>query len=450
MKRAAAPLLLLLLSVAGAEDRQVARFRLKKDPLATMSGWIVSHDDEGFVFETFGRVRRITIKWADLVDEDARQLRIGYKLELTEDEAKGLIPGQELGFKGGGSVRGLLNRVDEDGTHWMRVEGILLPYPKDRIDRVEEVKIQEGEAYTPEEVYVRSLERRPPKTAEEHRRLGDYLYDIGSFEGAKEQYDKAIALDASVAAAVAEKLGASRDYLEDRVAAGVFAKEKSEAVLNGKWSQAIENVRAYGQQNPGALRRAEKLVAELEKQWFEQKQARYHAVKNDEFDRTIRAFLVKKPTLEEAKSWATAELPDLVKERTARRLGLTPDELEVFAKSKARSALHWASYWAGTFIVSKRAALGQTTKREIRGDPDAWWTAYDDSNTRASWLKAYAAERIDLFEVVMVNPTPCDRCAGTGQVTKSSVNALPDGRHEWQERCPRCFGACEDRGIGYR
>jgi len=450
MTRTAGVLLLVLLAVASGEDRQVARFRLKKDPFATMSGWIVSYDDDGFVFETFGRGRRITIKWTDLVDEDARQLRIGFKLELTEDEAKGLIPGQELCFKGGGSVRGLLNRVDEDGTHWMRVEGILLPYPKERIDHVEEVKIQEGEAYTPEEVYVRRLERRPPQTAEEHHRLGDYLYEIGNFEGAKEQYDEAVALDASVAPQVAERLAASRDYLEDRAAVAVFAKEKSDAVLNGRWSQAIDNIRNYAQANPASKRRAEKLVAELEQQYFELKRARYHAVKNEELDRAVRGYLLRKPSLEEAKSWATAELADQVKERTARRLGLTGEEVEAFASSKATCALHWASYWAGSFIVSKRAALGQTTKREIRGDPEAWWTTYDDGNTRAAWLKAYAAERIDLFEVVQVNSTPCDRCGGTGQVTRSSLNALPDGRHEWQERCPRCFGACEDRGIGYR
>jgi len=449
MMRASA-LFLLLLSLASADERDVARFRLKKDPLATMSGWIVSHDNDGFVFESFGRDRRLNMKWTDLVDEDARRLRIGYKLDLTEDEEKGLIPGQEIFFKGGGSARGLLNRVDEDGTHWLRVEGLLLPYPKDRVDHIDEVKIQEGEAYTPEEVYVRRLERRPPQTAEEHRRLGDYLYEIGSFEGAKEQYDKAIELDPSIEAAVATNLGASRDYLEDKVAVEVFAKEKSDAVLNGKWSQAIENIRDYAKANPGSARRAEKLAGELEQQWFEMKRARYHAVKSEEFDRAIRGFLVKKPTLEEAKSWATTELPDLIKERTARRLGLSNDELQAFVASKATCALHWASYWCGTFIVSKRAAVGKPTKREIRGDPDDWWAAYDDVNTRASWLKAYAAERLDLFEVVQVNTTPCDRCGGTGQVTKMSLTPLADGRHEWQERCPRCYGACEDRGIGYR
>jgi tetratricopeptide (TPR) repeat protein len=443
--------LLVLLAVSFAEDeRHVAKFRLKKDPSATMSCWIVKYDQDGFSFETFGRDKRGTAKWSDLVEEDARRLRIDFKLDLTEDEAKGLIPGQEIFFKGGGSARGLLDRVEEDGTHWLRVSGLLLPYPKDRIDRVEEVKIQEGEGYSPDEVYVRQLERRPPQTAEEHRRLADYLYDVGSFEGAKEQYEKAVALDAALGGAVSDRLAASRDYLEDKLAAEVFKKEKSDAVLHGKWAQAIEHIRAYAQQNPGAQRRAEKVASELEQKWFEAKQARYHAVKAEEMDRAVRAFLVKKPTLDEAKSWAMAELPDLIRDRTARRLGLTSDEMELFLGTKARGALHWASYWAGSFIVSKRASLGKGSKREIKGDPDDWWTAYDDISTRASWVKAYAAERLDLFEVVTVNPTPCERCGGTGQVTKSSLNALQDGRHEWQERCPRCFGACEDRGIGYR
>jgi tetratricopeptide (TPR) repeat protein len=450
MKRTAGLLLVFAVLGAAQEERQVAKFRLKKDPSATMSCWIVQFDNDGFTFETFGRDKRGTAKWADLVEEDARRLRIAFKLDMTEDEEKGLIPGQEMFFKGGGSARGIMDHVDEDGTHWMRVEGLLLPYPKDRIDHVEDAKIQEGEAYSPDEVYVRRLERRPPQTAEEHKRLGDYLYDVGSFDGAKEQYEKALALEPGLGGALSDRLGASRDYLEDKIAAEVFKKEKSDAVLHGKWAQAIDHIRTYGEQNQGARRRAEKVATELEQKWFEMKQARFHAVKAEEMDRAVRNFLVKKPTLDEAKAWATAELPDLIRDRTARRLGLTPDEIAVFIGTKARGALHWASYWAGSCIVSKRASLGKSSKREIRGDPDDWWCAYEDTNTRASWMKAYAAERLDLFEVVTVNPTPCERCGGTGQVTKMSLNALQDGRHEWQERCPRCFGACEDRGIGYR
>ena len=96
MKRTAGLLLLLAAAAMPQDDRDVAEFRLKQDPSATLHGWILEHDNDGFVFETFGRERRVTVKWADLVDEDARRLRIGYKLDLTEDEEKGLIPGQEL------------------------------------------------------------------------------------------------------------------------------------------------------------------------------------------------------------------------------------------------------------------------------------------------------------------------------------------------------------------
>jgi tetratricopeptide (TPR) repeat protein len=442
--------LTLLLAAVAAADRQVADFRLRSDPGASMRGWILEFDQEGFLYESFGRDRRIQIKWADLVEEDARRLRIGFKLDLTEDEEKGLIPGQELMLKGGGSVRGLLNEVDADGTHWMRMGGLLLPYPKDRVDRVEEVKIREDEGYSAEEVYVRRLERHPPQTAEEHRRLADYLYDIGNFAAARDHFEQALALDPAMESGVRKRLADARDYLEDQVAAAVFAKEKANAVLNGKWRQAMDNIRTYVQGNPAARRRGEKLIGELEETWLEVKRARYHAVKNEEFDRAVRGFLGRKPTLDEVKSWVSAQLPDVVKERAQRRLELTPDELALLVASKAKGALHWASYWTGSFIVSKRASLGKSTKREVRGDPDDWWNAYNDNNMKASWVKAYAAERLDLFEVVQVNNTPCERCGGTGQVTKSSLTALADGRHEWQERCPQCYGACEDRGVGYR
>jgi len=442
--------LLLAFAAVAAAERQIAEFRLRKDPGAKMRGWILEYDQDSFQYETLTRDRRLRIRWDDLVDDDARRLRIAFKLELSEDEAKGLIPGHELQFKGGGSVRGLLQEVDADGAHWMRVGGIVLPYPKERVAYVDEVKIKEEEAFSEEEVYVRRLERRPPQTAEEHQRLADYLYEIGNFAGAKEQYEQAVEMDPALGGAVAERLAAARDYLEDAVAANVFAKEKSEAVLNGRWREAIDNVRTYIQGNPAARRRGEKLIGELEEQWVETKRARFHAVKHDELDRAIDSFLRRKPSLEEAKSWVTSELADTVRENTARRLQLTDEEAAFFLESKAKGAPHWASYWTGSFIVSKRAALGKATKRDVRGDPEAWWKYYDDGQTRGSWLKAYAAERLDLFEVVQINMTPCERCGGQGQVTKWSVTALPDGRHEWQERCPQCFGACENRGVGYR
>ena len=132
-------------------------------------------------------------------------------------------------------------------------------------------------------------------------------------------------------------------------------------------------------------------------------------------------------------------------------MGLSDEEYELVRESEPASAPHWASYWSGSFILDKRAKKGQSTQREVRGDPDSWWGAYDDVNTRASWLKAYAAERLpDLFEVVQIRMTPCEKCGGSGQVKHMSIRALADGRHEWMEICPRCFGALGHDRLGFK
>jgi tetratricopeptide (TPR) repeat protein len=382
--RFTAAVLLLAVAVV-ADEPQVVQFRLAKDPAATVSAFVTEHDQAGFRFESLARDRKTSVKWTDLVEEDARRLRIGFGLDLTEDEEKGLIEGHELKLKGGLSVRGLLHRIDDEGSYWMRVQGNLLPYPKDRVKRLDAVRIGEDEAYGPEEVYARRLSRRPPQTAEEHRRLADYLYDVGNFDAARQHYDEAVALDPGIERQIEAKLGNAREYLEDRAAAEVFAKHKADAFLNGRWREAIDAMRAYLDTNPAVRRRGEKLIAEMEELWLAAKQARYHAVRHEEFDRAIRSMLArKKPTMEEARAWVKAELPGLVADRTARRLGLSADEMALFAGTKSKGALHWASYWSGTFAISKRAAVGQATAREIRGDPEDWWAQYDDVTARSS------------------------------------------------------------------
>ena len=108
--------LVLILGAAALAERTIGEFRLKKDPVAPMRGWIVDYDDDKFVFERFGGRGKLTIPWDDLVLDDARKLRLRFRLELTEEERLGLIDGHEVFFKGGGSVLGVLERVEEIAT----------------------------------------------------------------------------------------------------------------------------------------------------------------------------------------------------------------------------------------------------------------------------------------------------------------------------------------------
>lgn len=446
-------LLVLLLGAAALAEKEIGTFRLKQDPLAPMRAWVLEATEEGLRVEYLGGGKRALVPWSDLVDEDATALRQKYGLELTEDEKLGLIPGHEVFFKGGTSVVGILIAHDEEAKRYLlRTGGLVLPYPDDRVDRIEETKVKETDVYDESEIYIRRLERRPPQTAKEHRDLANYLYDVGNFQKSYEHYEEAIRGDPSLRAGLEERLAEIKDLLEDAAAVETFRKAKWEANYNGRFDRAIAMIEDYIAQYPGSKRRGLRVEDEIREKRMEQLQRTYHRVKAEELNRSVRRYLViRKPSLQEAMSWITSEAKDQVEAGTRERMGLSEEEYELVRQSKSAGAPHWATYWSGSFILDKRAKKGKSSQREVRGDPDSWWGTYDDVNTRATWLKAYAAERLpDLFEIVQIRMTPCEKCGGTGQVKHMSIRALADGRHEWMETCPRCFGAGEDRGVGYR
>ena len=445
--------ILLLLGTVMAADKTVISFRLKKDPASPQRAWMLSCNDEGFQIERFGGGSKAFIRWDELVEEDARAWRIRLKLELSEDEKLGLIDGHEVFFKGGGSVRGVLEHIDEkDGRYWVRNEGLVLHYPKSRIDHVEEIRIREDEVYTADEVYIRRLERTPPVSARQHRDLAEHMYDIGNWRKAEEHYRQAIEMRAEYRRAIEPRLAEIKDILEDEEAQRAFRKAKSRANLFGDYNGAIEMVENYISEFPGSKRRGLLIIEQIRERRHEKLQGLFHRYKADELDRGVRRYLIRRqPDLQEALSWVTSSLRGEIEKRVRERLKLTDDEFATFKESKARGALHWATYKDGTFTISSRAKKGKSTARSKRGDPEAWWRSRTDIGSRATFLKAYAVERMgELFEVVQVRNSTCVRCGGTGKIKKSSVISLEGIGHEWFELCPRCFGAQEDRAIGYR
>ena len=181
MTKPIAILLLLSLSFAVA-GRQVVQFRLKKDPAVKVKVYCIKADEEGMQIEYLGNRRKGFVRWTDLVNSDRTKLRISFKLDLTEDEKKGLIEGQEVFFRGGASVRGIVEKRDEESNQiFVRTDGMVLPYPLDRLDRIEKIKIRETEAYDEEEIYVMRLQRRPPTKWGDQLRLAKYLYEIGNY-----------------------------------------------------------------------------------------------------------------------------------------------------------------------------------------------------------------------------------------------------------------------------
>jgi len=450
-----APLLLLpfllALATSAPAERRLVDFRLKKDPRAPVRGWLVDYSETSFRFRAFGG-RRTTVRWDALVAEDRVRLRRAVGLELSERAQRGLVRGHRLHFKSGGHADGLLVRVDGSDRHWLKREGALLPYPGDQVERVEEIDVKDGDVFSPEEIYERKLERTPPKTARQHRRLAKHMERVGNLERAREHYREALELEPGWADDLEERIAELDALLADREAAELVRQARRSANLDRDFERAREKVERFLREHPDRRRQGLAMLDAIAAQEHEERRRRFLAVKHEEFDRLVDRLLLRQPTLDEAQDWTRTRLAEELEERTRERLGLSEEEWKEFVEADpGDTAPHWASYGGGSFTVSKRARIGKTSKRGVRGDPESWWEARGDQGTRGSYLKAYAAERLPkLFEIVTVRLRDCPGCGGTGSTKHSSVNPLPGGGHDFRVTCRRCYGAKRDRAVAYR
>jgi len=454
MKKTAA--LLLVLSIAAfAGDRKAVVFRLKKDPYVKVKVWALEVTEDGMRIEYLGTHKKAFVRWADLVASDSKRIRLAYNLDMTDDEKKGVMMGDEVFFRGGASVMGLVVKKDEENNQILiRSDGMILAYPLDRLDRIEKTKILETDVYDEDEIYVRRLERHPPSNWGDHRRLANHMYEIGNYRKAQEHYSEAIRLRPALRPRVEPRLAEIKDILDDEDALAVIQKAKSIANLWGRYDRAKTMLEEYAAERPGSRRRIILVMDEIDGIRVRKLTVRFHRVKAREADRAIRQYLLsKQPTLEEARSWIVSGFKKEVESRIRRSMGMDEDEIELFKKTEAKGASHWTSYGAGTFVIDPNAKRGKSSGKGVRGDPERWWRSYGDVSGRSAWLRALAAEKVpDLFEVVQIRKTPCITCGGTGKVKKTSIVGLKalGGGHEWKETCPRCFGAGHDRGIGYK
>jgi len=449
--RRAIPLLLLVLTPLLADEPKeiLASFRLKREPLSPMRGYISEVSEDGFRFRTFGvGGKRLTVRWDALVAEDAQRMRIEFKLELTEDEKRGLMEGHRIRFRGGGYDEGLLVRVDEDGKHWLKVRGLMFPYPRNRVDGLDTIKIEESKVYDKDELYLRRLERVPPSTFAEHRRLADRMFDVGNFDKAHTHYDEAIALEPGLERELRERREELAELRADAELAGIISKARVAAILNGNFDKGRAMLQEYI--DGGGGRTAARALGDLERVWQDKQRARFMHTKHIAASQLVRKQIAlgKLDTVQQAMNWVTAELPAMLKQRIMRTMDLTDEQYDAFMANKGKGAPHFAGYWSGSFIRQKRGV--KTAGKGIKADPERWWGGYD-VQTKANWLKAYMAESLgDIFEIVSVRHTDCNRCGGTGRVRKMSLTPAAGGKHEWKEICPRCFGARQDRSVSYR
>ncbi len=443
--------LAMLLGTSVAGDQFVAAFRLTNAPAERRSGWVVSANENSFVFRRFsgGKVR---ILWSDVLAEDRLALRRQAGLESAEI-VELEIEGSRILFHDSPSMDGVLVRVDDKGRHYLRRHGYIYAFDEDRVRKVEPIKVLESDVFSPEQLYDRQMRRNPPTTAGQHRALGDHLVRLGQFESARRHYKKAIALRPALATSLANDLKELDTLARDKVLSQQLKRVRRLYRLDKDYERARESVHAFAIEHPDRRRSAQRLLEEIEQYRTEELQRVFTRTKHDALRAVITNQLRQRLTLAAARSYVTGRMADDIKAHMKKRLGISDQEFAGLLEAPKTGAPHWATYHHGSWIVSSRARKGKRTARKIRGDPESWWAQYSDSETQGGWLRAYAAERLPkLFEVVSVRLKDCDRCGGRGVLRHTSITGNPSlrGGHEWKDTCPRCFRAQKFRSVSFR
>ncbi len=451
MRRLSILVLLAALAPLHAAEGGIISFHLKSDPLVTLRGYLEEWTPEGFTYHALGpthRTRRVA--WKDLVEEDATRLRIEVGLERTQEQKLGLIPGHRLHFRGGAHQDGLLLEIDAQGRHLLKVQGMVLPYPKDRIDEVEDIAVKETEVYSREEIYVRALEQGAPRSAAEHLVLADHLFDRGALLEAKDHYEQALALDPRLKDELRNRLAEIGELAANEEVRALIAETRYLSSIRHKDGEALGKLREFASAHPEYERLVERELGRVRTRAYRRKRTEFIYRKHDRLHREVERYLRRKPALAEARKWAVTELPEILKERLKRDMQLEDEEFKDLLEYRGHGALHWAGYWTGSFILSKRASIGKKTKSRVAGDPEGWWAKYSQISTQRNWLKAYVAERLpEFFDVVSVQFRPSKRSGGDGIRDVGSLTSV-GGKHSWKETCPQCFGAARERIVGFR
>jgi len=434
--------LLCIAPLAGAQEEKpeaLVTLHLASAPKDGVRVMVYGADESGMRVRRLAQRRFFRIAWDDVVERDRKRLRLRFRLDLTEQQKRGEVDGVRLHFEGGGFVDGVLERVDFDGNHWLRRGGSILSYPKDRITGKEPMLLDETEVYGIEELHERLVARYRPKTAGRHVVVAERMMKAGGFEEAAGHLREAIRLRPELRWKMKPELDECEELGRDKALSGAVRRARKLARLDHRYADARALLSRHSKSRI-AIRQLDEIDA-LEADRLNRE---FHARKNLLLRRMLDDFLrTRRPGFEEARTWVTTVLGKKLRTRVQEELELGDEQVDEFLRRGGNGASHWASYHSGSFIVDPAAK---------HGDANRWWSIHSDVAKRSAFLRAWAAEKLELLETTRVKYRSCESCGGTGRVKHTSVHPLHTlGKgHEWRELCPRCNGCGRDRIVAYR
>jgi hypothetical protein len=320
---------------------------------------------------------KVTIRWEQMKERQAHELRVEYGFEVAEAAHGSMtMQGHEIRNKAGVTFKGLL--LNEKTA---RAEGVYVLKTSEGERRIpvadvksgpEAVDISQLDVYTPGELFQRKLGEvvanrggeDQPLTAEDHYQLAEYALLIDALEEAKAHYEKAIELNDPkyTREKLERRLVQVEELLKQSGARGEL-KEIQRAIFDHRFDKAGTLIAAF-KEKYGADESLVKRVTDLEEKSKEERKAYYVGIVPGRIRDTVKSLLERKVKeaneefgLSQAQQYAEAEATDekgVSNEAiaaVATGLAIPPEDVLAFWKDRKKQNIYKAFYRDGTFIV---------------------------------------------------------------------------------------------------
>ncbi len=478
-----------------SEEIQGVTLRLRSGKFLVAE--LLEADEEGLRVRRLDNGGEISLRWDDLMVDDAERIKAQSNLLTDLDASEVMIRVLRAEFR---------NKTGAKQT----VEGEMVESNKDRLvlqkkgNRItiersrllgapKEVEVPITDILRKDEIYERKLEElAPEEDAEKHVLLAAHLIRVDLLEKAKLHLTKA------------QELGGGA---QPKMVEGML-KRVDDLIANKEQADLLAEITIAKNRNQFA--KANELCARFEKEFPNSPLAQEYESRKQKVAEARETYFVKRVTLDwydqmwkiadkiagdtkisfdEAQSLAEGEFGKLVRESIGKKRGLEVQEVEEFFREREERKV-WkprkVTYGNGSWLLGSRAILKDTKQgaaqeakkpkgagaankrnkeyekrlreflRKTRSKgpetsskagletPAAWWKKASRA-VRKQWLVAYYADKGGDMAVTFAGLNPCLTCSGRGFL---EVQDSVSGKVV-RNRCPTCHGERFKRFLRY-
>ncbi|MFO0984936.1 MAG: hypothetical protein U1E76_24940 [Planctomycetota bacterium] len=379
------------LSLTTGADGEIVRLVSGQE----IQGTIESFDEaRGITMRRFDNGGKIDLLWAHIIKDDVKRIRESNG--FYEDDAQPvMVDAVRITFPGNREEIGVIVERTADAIVLKQASG-QRPFPKNRVQRVEPVKVDALKVYTSDELYQKRISESPPSNAQENYYTGVFCESILRFDLALEHYKATAAADASFKPKEVQQKIALSSYKVEQHGQTDRLDEIKQLIFKRSFKRAFERCKDFETDFASSPLKPE--LEKIRKRAQDEHRKYLTSMVGREFlglldKETDEIVANRELTLKQALTAMRDQVAPKVFAQLAKNYGVDVELVKSIFPGRNKGNLRTASYGGGTFVLRETALDGMEKKKPGEEAKPGAPAAKTDDTSLADRIKKIIEQR---------------------------------------------------------